>query len=118
MRRPKCVGGARALRATVSPSGWNAESLGPSRSHVLWHARAVAWGETALTARRRHRSVPRLVLNQQEAAEALGVSVTHFEGHIKHDLEVIYSGSLRLYPVAGLNQWIREHTLRTGRRIA
>jgi hypothetical protein len=59
-----------------------------------------------------------LALNQQEAAEALGVSVTHFEDHIKHELEVVYSGSLRLYPVAVLKRWIREHTLQSGRRVA
>jgi hypothetical protein len=64
------------------------------------------------------RPLQRLSLNQQEAAEAIGVSVDHFERHIKAELPVVYSGSLKLYPVAGIKQWLAENSLRGGRRAA
>ena len=35
---------------------------------------------------RARRDVPRLSLNQQEAAESIGVSVDHFERHVKTGL--------------------------------
>jgi len=71
-----------------------------------------------MSAARIKREVPRLSLNQQEAAEALGVSVDHFERHIKADLPVVLSGTLRLYPRKGLERWLEEHSLRGGRRVA
>lgn len=64
------------------------------------------------------RAVPRLALNQNEAAEALGMSVDHFERHVKSDLTVVYSGALRLYPMTELQRWLGEHSLRRGRRVA
>jgi len=68
--------------------------------------------------RRARREVPRLALNQQEAAAALGVSVSHFERHIKPHLRVAYSGSLRLYPLAELQRWLDAQSLPRGRRVA
>jgi hypothetical protein len=62
--------------------------------------------------------VPRLAFNQQEAAEALGISVDHFARHVKADLPVVYSGSLKLYPRQSLERWLETHTIRTGRRVA
>lgn len=67
---------------------------------------------------RRRRDVPRLAFNQQEAAEALGISVDHFERHVKADLPVVYAGSLRLYPRKMLEQWLDERVDRGGRRVA
>ena len=64
------------------------------------------------------RAVPRLALNQKEAAESLGMSVDHFERHVKSDLPVVYSGALRLYPIAELQRWLVEHSLQRGRRVA
>lgn len=68
-------------------------------------------------ARVRH-EVPRLSFNQQEAAEALGISVNHFERHVKPDLPVVYSGSLRLYPRAALERWLAENTSHRRRGVA
>jgi hypothetical protein len=65
---------------------------------------------------RRGRPVPRLAFNQQEAAEALGVSVDHFERHIKSHLPVVYSGSRKLYPRTGLERWLDTNTVRPGAR--
>jgi hypothetical protein len=67
---------------------------------------------------RLRRTVPRLALNQCEAAEALGVSISHFERHIKPDLPVTYTGSLKLYPLAGIQQWLDRQSLHRGRRVA
>jgi excisionase family DNA binding protein len=68
--------------------------------------------------KRIRRPVPRLAFNQQEAAEALGISVDHFERHVKAELPVVYSGSLKLYPRQALEQWLAAHTIRRGRSVA
>jgi hypothetical protein len=61
--------------------------------------------------------IPQLAFNQQEAAQTLGVSVAHFERHVKPELPVTYSGSLRLYSRVSLEAWLAEHTERR-RRVA
>jgi excisionase family DNA binding protein len=68
--------------------------------------------------KRIRRPVPRLAFNQQEAAEALGISVDHFERHVKAELPVVYSGSLKLYPRQALERWLAAHTIRRGRPVA
>lgn len=68
--------------------------------------------------KRIRRPVPRLAFNQQEAAEALGISVDHFERHVKAEISVVYSGSLKLYPRQALEQWLDARTSRPGRRVA
>lgn len=67
--------------------------------------------------KRIQRTVPRLAFNQQEAAEALGISVDHFARHIKPDLPVVYSGSLRLYPRQALEEWLDAQTIRRRRAV-
>ena len=62
------------------------------------------------------REVPRLAFNQQDAAAALGVSVDHFERHVKPDLPIVYSGTLKLYSLVALQEWLAENTLRHGPR--
>lgn len=64
------------------------------------------------------RPVERLAFNQTEAAEALGISVDHFERHVKRDLPVVLSGSKRLYSKRGLERWLEEQSMRGGRRVA
>jgi hypothetical protein len=59
-----------------------------------------------------------LALNQKDAAESLGMSVDHFERHVKNELAVVYSGSLRLYPLSELQRWLAEHSLQGGARVA
>jgi excisionase family DNA binding protein len=71
-----------------------------------------------MTVQRVRRVVPRLAFNQQEAAEALGISVDHFERHVKADLPVVYSGSLRLYPRADLERWLERQAISRRRRVA
>ena len=49
--------------------------------------------------------VPRVALTREEAAAALGVSLSHFERHVQPQLRLIYSGSARLVPVHELETW-------------
>lgn len=53
----------------------------------------------------RRRPVQRLALTKAEAADALGVSVDHFERHVQPDLRLIRSGRLVLVPIAELDRW-------------
>lgn len=62
--------------------------------------------------------VPRLTLSQEEAAAALGVSVDHFDRHIKGELPTVITGRRKLYSVAALERWVEEHSLQGGRRVA
>ena len=71
-----------------------------------------------MSGKRIRREVPRLAFNQEEAAEALGISVDHFERHVKADLPVVYSGSRRLYPRTALEHWLERQAIRGGRRVA
>ena len=54
----------------------------------------------------------RLLLSRREAAEALGVSLSHFQRHIQPHIPCVYSGQLRLYRPADLERWA-EQTART-----
>lgn len=55
----------------------------------------------------------RLALSRREAAVALGMSLRHFQRHVQPHLRCIYSGQLRLYPVAELERWIQEQAWRS-----
>jgi hypothetical protein len=61
-----------------------------------------------------HRDTTRLALSRSEAAAALGVSLRHFQRHVQPHLRCIYSGQLRLYPVAELERWVREQSFPHG----
>ena len=50
-------------------------------------------------------SVPVITVTREEAARALGVSLSHFQRRIAPELRTIRSGSVRLYPVAELERW-------------
>ena len=56
----------------------------------------------------------RLALSRNDAAAALGMSLRHFQRHVQPNLRCIYSGQLRLYPVAELERWIKEQGWRNG----
>jgi hypothetical protein len=63
-----------------------------------------------LTPSRGSSDTPRLALSRADAAAALGMSLRHFQRHVQPHLRCIYSGQLRLYPVAELERWIREQS--------
>ena len=47
-----------------------------------------------------------------EAAAALGVSVDHFDRHVRHDLRLVRSGRLVLVPVRELERWAERNAVR------
>ena len=57
---------------------------------------------------------PRLTLSRRDAAAALGMSLRHFQRHVQPHLRCIYSGQLRLYPIAELERWVSEQAWRDG----
>lgn len=65
-----------------------------------------------MTSRRAAPDPPRLALSRRDAASALGMSLRHFQRHVQPNLRCVYSGQLRLYPVAELEleleRWIKE----------
>ena len=63
-------------------------------------------------------SVPRLAVSRPEAAEALGMSLAHFDRVVRPSVAVVYSGKLRLYPIAELQRWLDAEAVPPGRRAA
>ncbi len=57
---------------------------------------------------------PPLALSRRDAAAALGMSLRHFQRHVQPELRCIYSGQLRLYPVAELKRWVNDQAWRNG----
>lgn len=51
----------------------------------------------------------RLSLRREEAAQALGISDESFDRYVRPFVPVVRLGSLRLYPVAGLQAFLDEH---------
>ena len=51
---------------------------------------------------------PRLLLTRKEAAEALGMSLSHFQRHVQPHIPCVYSGQLRLYRPVDLERWAEE----------
>jgi hypothetical protein len=49
--------------------------------------------------------VPRIALTREEAAAALGMSLSHFERHVQPELRLIRSGSVRVVPVREIERW-------------
>lgn len=59
---------------------------------------------------------PRLLLTRREAAEALGMSLSHFQRHVQPQLRCIYSGQLRLYRPRDLERWSEQAVSDPNRR--
>jgi hypothetical protein len=57
--------------------------------------------------------VPRLSLTRQEAAAALGISLTVFAERVQPDLRLVRIGSARLIPVTELQRWLDANAQRT-----
>lgn len=56
----------------------------------------------------------RAAASRRDAASALGMSLRHVQRHVQPNVRCIYSGQLRLYPVAELERWMNEQSWRTG----
>jgi excisionase family DNA binding protein len=50
----------------------------------------------------------RLALRREEAARALGISDESFDRYIRAELPVVRVGTLRLYPVDAVTEWLRD----------
>ncbi len=59
-------------------------------------------------------SPPRLALSRNDAATSLGMSLRHFQRHVQPHIGCIYSGQLRLYPIAELERWVTAQDWRHG----
>ena len=59
---------------------------------------------------------PRVLLTRQEAAEALGMSLSHFQRHVQPQVRCVYSGQLRLYRPVDLERWSEKAACEPGRR--
>jgi hypothetical protein len=68
-----------------------------------------------LGSRSTHGSTPRVLLTKREAAQALGMSVRHFERHVQRVLRCVHSGQLTLYPVRDIERWASEAATLGGR---
>ncbi len=51
---------------------------------------------------------PRFLLTRKEAAEALGMSLSHFQRHVQPHIPCVYSGQLRQYRPRDLARWAEE----------
>lgn len=57
-------------------------------------------------------SVPgRLALSPAEAAEALSISRSHFDAHVKPQLRTVYVGERRLFLVRDLDRWLEANAV-------
>jgi hypothetical protein len=50
-----------------------------------------------------------LALRREDAAAAIGVSDETFDKHVRPTLPVVRLGSVRVYPVDALRDWLCEH---------
>jgi excisionase family DNA binding protein len=57
----------------------------------------------------------RLLLTRKEAAQVLGMSLSHFQRHVQAQLPCVYSGQLRLYRPADLERWAERQAYAQGR---
>lgn len=56
-----------------------------------------------------------MLLTKREAAQALGMSVRHFERHVQRRLRCVHSGQLTLYPLRDIERWADEEATLGGR---
>jgi hypothetical protein len=50
-----------------------------------------------------------LALRRPDAAKAIGVSDELFDRYVRPSLPVVRLGSIRVYPIAALEEWLAEH---------
>jgi len=50
-----------------------------------------------------------LALRKADAARACGVSDETFDNHVRPSLPVVRMGTVRVYPVAGIERWLEDH---------
>lgn len=59
-----------------------------------------------------------LLLTRKEAAQALNMSLSHFQRHVQPYLRCVYSGQLRLYRPVDLERWAEQAARTPGEKPA
>jgi predicted nucleotidyltransferase len=54
-----------------------------------------------------------ICVRREQAAAVLGVSVDHFDEHVRPDLRVVRKGRVSLYLVEDLEKWARQNAAMT-----
>lgn len=55
-------------------------------------------------------TVPRILITREEAAEALAMSLRHFQRFVQPHIRIVRVGQRRLVPVAELERWADERS--------
>jgi hypothetical protein len=63
-----------------------------------------------MSATKLRKSVPRVLLTRQEAAESLGMSLRTFQRHVQPHVRIVATGQLRLVPPSEPDRWISERS--------
>lgn len=58
-----------------------------------------------------------LLVTKEQAARALGMSISHFQRHVQSEIKCVYSGQLSLYHWRDLERWAEDEATVGGRRI-
>jgi hypothetical protein len=77
-------------------------------------ARRVGLGARATRPRPPQRP---LLVTKEEAARALGMSISHFQRHVQSEIKCVYSGQLSLYHWRDLERWAEDEATIGGRRV-
>jgi hypothetical protein len=64
-----------------------------------------ATGEGYAPAAERRGDLPRLLYTREESAQALGMSLSHFQRHVQPHIPCVYVGQLRQYRPEDLRAW-------------
>ncbi len=59
-------------------------------------------------------AVPRMLMTLNEAAAALGMSLSHFQRHVQPYVRCVYSGQLRLFRQRDLERWAEREACERG----
>jgi hypothetical protein len=111
--RSSVAGGGPGEHAARPHSGYFGEELGASfRDRGGWRL------DLLVPKAQSYPAGPRILLNRQEAAAALRMSINHFAKHVDPYVPKVHTGSLTLYRLKTLEDWAKKSELEGGRRAA
>jgi hypothetical protein len=59
-----------------------------------------------------------VLVTKEDAARALGMSISHFQRHVQSEIKCVYSGQLSLYHWRDLERWAEDEATIGGRSVA
>jgi hypothetical protein len=99
--------GSPALRRPGATRRCSADGGKTGRRHLGLGARAI-----------RPRAPQRPILvTKEDAAKALGMSISHFQRHVQSEIKCVYSGQLSLYQWRDLERWSDDEATIGGRSV-